>query len=51
MKRRRVAAGMLEAQHSFRRMRGYKQMLVLVAALGRHAGVPGTPPRYDQQPA
>ncbi len=51
MKKRWVAAGMLEAQRSFRRIRGYKQMPVLVAALRRHAGVPGTPPGYDQQAA
>ena len=51
MKKRWVAAGMWEAQRSFRRIRGYKQMPVLVAALRRHAGVPGTPPGYDQQAA
>ncbi len=51
MKKRWVAAGMLEAQRSFRRIRGYKQMPVLVAALRRHAGVPVTPPGYDQQAA
>ena len=51
MKKRWVAAGMWEAQRSFRRIRGYKQMPVLVAALRRHAGVPDTPPGYDQQAA
>jgi hypothetical protein len=51
MKKRWVAAGMLEAQRSFRRIRGYKQMPVLIAALRRHAKVPVTPPGYDQQAA
>lgn len=51
MKKRWVAAGMLEAQRSFRRVRGYKQMPVLVAAPCRHAGVPVTPNNYDQQAA
>jgi len=46
MKKRWVAAGMLEAQRSFRRIRGYKQMPVLVAALRRHAKVPVTPTGY-----
>ena len=32
-----TAAGMLNAQRSFRRLRGYKQMPQLVAALRRHA--------------
>ena len=40
MKKRWVAAGMLEAQRSFRRVRGYKQMPVLVAALRRRVGAP-----------
>ena len=43
MKKRWVAAGMLEAQRSFRRIRGYKQMPTLVAALQRRTGAPGTP--------
>ncbi len=51
MKKRWVAAGMLEAQRSFRRIRGYKQMPTLVAALRRHAGVPVTPDNYDQEAA
>ena len=41
MKKRWVAAGMLEAQRSFRRIRGYKQMPTLVAALRRRVGGPG----------
>jgi putative transposase len=40
MKKRWVAAGMLEAQRSFRRIRGYKQIPALVAALGRRVGAP-----------
>ena len=40
MKKRWVAAGMLEAQRSFRRVRGYKQMPALVAALRRRVGAP-----------
>ena len=32
-----TAAGMLNAQRSFRRIKGYKQMPQLVAALRRHA--------------
>jgi putative transposase len=51
MKKRWVAAGMLEAQRSFRRVRGYKQMPALVAALHRHVGVPVTPANYDQEAA
>ena len=41
MKKRWVAAGMLEAQRSFRRVRGYKQVPALVAALRRRVGAPG----------
>jgi transposase-like protein len=37
MVRRWVAAGILEAQRGFRRLRGYKGMPVLVAALAKHA--------------
>ena len=51
MKKRWVAAGMLEAQRSFRRLRGYKQMPVLVAALRHHAGINVTPTNYDQEAA
>jgi len=32
-----TAAGMLNAQRSFRRVKGYKQMPQLIAALHRHA--------------
>jgi transposase-like protein len=41
MKKRWVAAGMLEAQRSFRRVRGYKQVPQLVVALRRRVGAPG----------
>jgi putative transposase len=51
MKKRWVAAGMAEAQRSFRRIRGYKQTPKLVAALRRHAGLPVTPANYDQEAA
>jgi putative transposase len=41
-----TAAGMLNAQRSFRRVRGFKQMPQLVAALHRHAH-PAAAPRYE----
>jgi hypothetical protein len=37
MRRRWCAAGLLEAEKKFRRVRGYRQMPDLVAAVGRHA--------------
>ncbi|MCP4967868.1 MAG: IS256 family transposase, partial [bacterium] len=37
MRRRWAAAGVLEAEHRFRRVRGHKQMPQLTAALARHA--------------
>ena len=37
MRRRWAAAGVLEAERKFRRVRGHKQMPHLVAALARHA--------------
>ena len=37
MRRRWCAAGMLEAERKFRRLRGHRQMPQLVAALNRHA--------------
>jgi transposase-like protein len=37
MVKRWVGAGILEAQRGFRRLRGYKGMPVLVAALAKHA--------------
>ena len=51
MKKRWVAAGMLEAERSFRRVKGCKEMPTLVAALRRHAEVPVTRPEYDQAAA
>jgi len=42
---------MAEAQRPFRRVVGYRQMPVLVAAVRRHAGIPVTPPGYDQRAA
>jgi putative transposase len=50
MKKRWVAAGMLEAERSFRRVKGCKEMPVLVAALRRQTGsVRG--PEYDDEAA
>jgi hypothetical protein len=37
MRRRWCAAGMLEAEKSFRRVKGYRQMPALVAQLRAHA--------------
>jgi putative transposase len=53
MKKRWVAAGMLEAQRNFRRVRGCKEMPTLVAALRRHTATDetGTPANYDQAAA
>jgi transposase-like protein len=50
MKKRWVAAGMMEAERSFRRIRGCKEMPVLVAALGRQT-TPVASPEYDQEAA
>ena len=36
MIKRWCAAGMLNAERSFRRLKGYRQMPTLVAALARH---------------
>ncbi len=49
MRQRWCAAGMLEAERSFRRVKGCKQMPRLVAALGRHTEAV-TPQKYDQNP-
>lgn len=50
MKKRWVATGMLEAERSFRRVKGCKEMPVLVDALRRHArSVRGS--EYDEQAA
>ena len=52
MKKRWVAAGMLEAERSFRRVRGHKDMGRLVSALRRVIGTTaGTTAKYDQAAA
>src|SRR5690606_19616515 len=50
MKKRWITAGMLEAQRSFRRVKGHAQMPVLVAAIGATVN-PVTPANYDQAAA
>jgi len=49
MKKRWAAAGMLEAERSFRRVKGCREMPVLVAALRQATGV--TPAKYDEEAA
>jgi transposase-like protein len=52
MKKRWIAAGMLEAERSFRRVRGYKDMAKLVEAIRREvAPAVVTPEEYDQAAA
>ena len=53
MKKRWVAAGMLEAERNFRRVRGCKEMPTLVAALRRQTATDETvtPDNYDQAAA
>ncbi|MGH8935606.1 MAG: transposase, partial [Acidimicrobiia bacterium] len=52
MKKRWTAAGMLEAERSFRRVKGCKEMPTLVAALRRHVGSGDvTPPNYAEEAA
>ena len=52
MKKRWIAAGMLEAERSFRRVRGCKDMAKLVDALHRHVSpAADTAPQYDQAAA
>ena len=53
MKKRWVAAGMLEAERSFRRVRGYKDTPKLVDAIHREitSKVVDTPEEYDQAAA
>ena len=52
MKKRWIAAGMLEAERSFRRVRGHKDMAKLVDALRRQV-TPGddSTQEYDQAAA
>jgi putative transposase len=47
MKKRWIATGMIEAQRSFRRIRGHTQMADLVTVIG-HAINPVTPANYTQ---
>lgn len=49
MKKRWVAAGVLEAERSFRRVKGLREMPVLVAALRQATGV--KPTTYDEEAA
>jgi hypothetical protein len=52
MKKRWVAAGMLEAERSFRRIKGYRDMPVFVEALRREVNpTVATPSEYDHQAA
>jgi len=52
MKKRWVAAGMLEAERSFRRVKGHRDMPKLVEALRREVTpTPDTPENYDQAAA
>jgi transposase-like protein len=52
MKKRWIAAGMLEAERSFRRVRGHKDMAKLVEALRREVKPAAvTPEEYDQAAA
>ena len=46
MKKRWAAAGMLEAERTFRRLKGCREMPLLVAALRQAAGV-----KYDKEAA
>lgn len=47
MKKRWIATGMIEAQRSFRRVKGHTQMANLVTVIG-HAVDPATPDNYAQ---
>ena len=47
MKKRWIAAGMLEAERSFRRVKGHADMPTLVTAIGR-ATNPATPATYTE---
>ena len=52
MKKRWIAAGMLEAERSFRRVKGHREMTKLVDALRREiTPVDSTPQEYDQTAA
>jgi putative transposase len=51
MKKRWIAAGMLEAERSFRRVRGHADMKTLVEALHPEVSSDVTPANYDQAAA
>ncbi len=52
MKKRWVAAGMLQAERSFRRIKGYRDMPAFVEALRREVNTTvETPSEYDHQAA
>ena len=52
MKKRWIAAGILEAERSFRRIKGHKDMPLFVDALRREVnGTANTPVEYDHQAA
>ena len=52
MKKRWVAAGMLEAERSFRRIKGYRDMPAFVEALRREVNpTVEKPSQYDHQAA
>jgi hypothetical protein len=52
MKKRWIAAGMLEAERSFRRIKGYRDLPAFVEALHREVNPPvETSSEYDHQAA
>ncbi len=52
MKKRWIAAGMLEAERKFRRVHGHREMPTLVSALRRNVTTEvDTPTNYDQAAA
>ncbi len=53
MKKRWIAAGMLEAERSFRRLKGHADMPALVTAITNavNTGAADTPDNYDQAAA
>jgi transposase-like protein len=51
MKKRWLAAGVLEAERSFRRLKGCTAMPLLVVALRQATGVAPAPARYDEEAA
>ena len=51
MKKRWVAAGMLEAERSFRRVKGHRDLAKLLAALRASRGTTDAPPEYTDAAA